>query len=91
MLKVETKELEISDKLKRKIEMICKFANVKPEIINGSIKNIKQTNVAYVEPHRLIVNKTTYLFLDEYDKVFVNNTKNQIKLSELEKHIKNNK
>ncbi len=26
MLTIETKELEISDELKRKVEMICKFA-----------------------------------------------------------------
>lgn len=27
MLTIETKKLEISDELKRKVEMICRFAN----------------------------------------------------------------
>ena len=30
MLTIETKELEISIELKRKVEMICKFAYAKP-------------------------------------------------------------
>lgn len=38
MLTIETKELEISIELKRKVEMICKFACAKPIFINGNIK-----------------------------------------------------
>lgn len=44
MLAIETKELEISKELKRKIDMICKFAGVKPIYQNGNIKNIVETN-----------------------------------------------
>ena len=40
MLNIETKELKINDKLKRKIEMIGRFTNTTPIINNGSIKNI---------------------------------------------------
>jgi len=90
MLDIEKKELVISEELKKKVTMICKFANAKCEIINGSIRNIKKTNVAYVEPHRLIANGTTYFILDECDKVFVNNLKTEIKMSELGSHIKAN-
>ena len=43
MLNIETKELKISDKLKRKIEMIGRFTNTTPIINNGSIKNIRST------------------------------------------------
>ena len=38
MLNIETKELKISDKLKRKIEMIGRFTNT--IINNGCVKNI---------------------------------------------------
>ena len=31
---IETKELVISEELKRKVEMVCRFANVKYAIIN---------------------------------------------------------
>ena len=57
MLTIETKELEISKDLLKKVEMICKFACVKPTITNGNIKNIKRTNIAYVKPHIIKINK----------------------------------
>lgn len=39
MISITTKELEIENDLKRKIEFICDFCNTKPTIINGSIRN----------------------------------------------------
>ena len=48
-LTIETKELEISENLLKKVEMVCKFACVKSSITNGNIKNIKGTNIAYVK------------------------------------------
>ena len=59
MLTIETKEIEISKDLLKRVEMICKFACVKPTITNGNIKNIKGTNIAYV-------------MFDECDDIFVN-------------------
>ncbi len=44
MLNIETKELKISDKLKRKIDMIGRFTNTTPIMNNGLIKNIKGIN-----------------------------------------------
>lgn len=46
---IETKELVISGKLKKKIDMICRFACVKYELINGSVISIKSTNIAYAK------------------------------------------
>ncbi len=37
---IETKELEISKDLKRKVEMICKFACAKPTITGKEVKSI---------------------------------------------------
>ena len=58
---IETKELVISEELKKKIDMICKFACVKYEFINGCIINLKNTNIAYTKPHILKVNGNDYL------------------------------
>ena len=44
---LETKDLVISEELKRKVEMVCRFANVKYTIINGNIKSIKNTNIVH--------------------------------------------
>ena len=72
MLTIETKELEISIELKQKVEMICKFACVKPTITNGNIKNIKGTNIAYVKPHIIKINNIDYLMFDECDDIYIN-------------------
>ena len=57
MLTIETKELNISEELKKKVDMICKFACVKPTITHGNIKNINGTNIVYVMPHVITINK----------------------------------
>ncbi len=61
MINITTKELEIENELKKKIEFICDFCNTKPTIINGSIKNIEHTNLSYVEPHIIIIKGITFL------------------------------
>ena len=91
MLAIETKELKISDSLRRKVLMIGKFTNTKPIITNGSIINIKGTNVAYVEPHKIYIGKNLYLMFDECDDVYINNLYSKIKFKELEAFINNAK
>ena len=88
MLTIETKELEISIELKRKVEMICKFACAKPTITNGNIKSIKGTNIAYVKPHIIKVNNIEYLMFDECGDIFVNGYNEKIKFKDFENHIK---
>lgn len=69
---IETKQLIISEELKRKIEFICKFANVDYTITSGNIKSIKNTNIAYVKPHILKVKETDFLIFEECDDIFIN-------------------
>ena len=88
MLQIETKEIEISEELQRKIEIIGRFTNTKPIIKNGSIRNIKGTNIAYVEPHQILIKNNMYLIYDESDIVFINNLYNSIYLKDLENYIK---
>ena len=90
MLTIETKELEISDKLKRKVEMICRFTNTKAKFENGSIQSIKNTNIAYVKPHVITIKNNDYLMFEETDYVFVNGYKKKIMFKDLEKYIKLN-
>ena len=78
MLNIETKELKISNKLKRKIDMIGRFTNTTPIINNGSIKNITGTNVAYVMPHIIVNKNNKYLMFNECVDVYVNTFKSKI-------------
>lgn len=66
---IETKKLVISEELKRKVEMICKFAYVEYSFTNGYIINLKNTNIAYVKPHILKVKDNDYLIFENSENV----------------------
>ena len=86
----EVKELEFDKEVLKRIEMICRFACVKPIIKQGTIINIKGTNIAYVSPHIITIKKNNYLIFNGSDKVFINDYSKCIKLKDMEVHIKNN-
>ena len=88
MLKTEIREIEIDKELLNKVNMICKFANVKPTITNGSIISIKDTNIAYVKPHILSINNTNYLLFNDYDYIFINGYNKKIKYKNLLEYLK---
>ena len=90
MFELKTKELKISKELKKKIEMICKFACVKYEIINGNIISVNNTNLAFVKPHILRVKGNDYLLFEGSNYVFINGYNKKIKLFELENYLKSN-
>lgn len=86
---IETKELKISEELKRKVEMVCRFANVKYTIINGNIKSIKNTNIAMIKPHIVKIKGIDYLVFDDCNDIFINGYKEKIKFKDFEEYIKN--
>ena len=90
MFKLETKKLTISESFKKKIEIICSFANVKYELIEGNIISVKDTNLGFVKPHILKVKGNDYLLFEDAKTVFINGYKDKIKLTELEDYLKNN-
>ena len=88
VIKIITQELEIESNLKQRLEFICEFCHIKPTIINGSIRKIDKTNLTYIEPHRIIINNTTFLAFNYSNEIFIENLSNKIKLSELEDYLK---
>ena len=87
-----TKEvLEIEETLNQKIRNILLFLGIKADIEKGNIINIDNTNLAYIEPHKLFVNENTYLFFNECDDVFINTLEQSISITELENYIKTHK
>lgn len=87
---IETKEHQVSEELKRKVEMICRFACVKYELINGNIKSIKETNIAYVKPHIARIKGNDYLLFDNCDDIFINGYNRKIKFKDFENYLKQN-
>ena len=67
MLIITKKEINISEELKSKIEWTCKLKQVKPKIINGNLRIVEHTDLAYVEPHRVIIKDKLYLFFNEHE------------------------
>lgn len=48
--------------------MIYRFVCVKCEFIPGTIKSIKNTNIAYIKPYILKVKGNDYLILEKCEK-----------------------
>ena len=77
----------MSDKLKTKIEWSCKFSKKSYEIIEGYLRIVEHTNLAYVEPHKIIIDNQLYLFFNEQKYFYLGNLNNKIPLSELSEYI----
>ena len=55
-MNVIKQELQFEERLKQRMQFICKFSKLPPTFINGSIRKIENTNLRYIEPHKVIVN-----------------------------------
>ena len=76
----------MSKELLSKIEWTCKMKKVKPEIINGTLR-IVDTNLAYVEPHRVIIKDKLYLFFNEQNHFYIGSLDNKYPLSKFNENI----
>ena len=87
MLIITKKEINISEELKSKIEWTCKLKQVKPKIINGNLRIVEHTNLAYVEPHRVIIKDKLYLFFNEQNYFYIGSLENKYPLSKFNEYI----
>ena len=87
-MQIIKEKLEIEDTLKKKIKNILMFLNIKAKLERGNIINIPKTNLAYIEPHKLVINNITYLFFNECENVYINTLEKSITFNELENYIK---
>ena len=87
MIKIIKKKINMSDELKIKIEWSCKFIKKSYEIIDGYLRIVEHTNLAYVEPHKVIIDNQLYLFFNEQKYFYLGNLNNKIPLSELSEYI----
>lgn len=90
-MQIIKEKLDIDETLDKKIKNILKFLNIKEKIQRGNIINIPKTNLAYIEPHRLVINNITYLFFNECENVYINTLEESIPLNEFENYIKTHK
>ena len=88
MIDIIKQEIPIDESLKKKLEFICDFCNTTPTFINGSIRKIDKSNLAYVEPHKVIINNIMFLVFNYSTDICIKNSNHKIQLSELENYIK---
>ena len=70
-MKIIKEELQFEESLKQRLEFICEFSKVNPIFINGSIRKIENTNLSYIEPHRVIIENTTFLVFNYSNDVYI--------------------
>lgn len=88
MLVIKKEEIEIEEVLRKRIDMICSFNNTKAIYQKGSIRSIENTNLAYMEPHKVIIKGIMFLIFNGSDDVYINNLGTKIKIKELESYLK---
>lgn len=69
-MKLVKEKLPMNNNLYSKLSNICKFSNIKLEVINGVIFRVKDMNISFIEPHRfVIIIKDIKLILLCYDNL----------------------
>ena len=63
------------------------LANLVIDPIEDCLRIVEHTNIAYVEPHKVIIDDKLYLFFNEEKNFYIGNLKNKIPLSELSEYI----
>lgn len=87
-MQIVKEKIEIDEVLEKKVNNLLKFNNIKGKLKNGYIISLINTNIAYIQPHKLMINETTYLLFNECKDVYINDLSRSISLKELEHFIK---
>lgn len=90
MICTVNRKISIEKDLLSKIKWACTFSNCEPKIKNGNLRMIEKTNLAYVEPHSVIIKDKLYLFFNEHDFFYLGNLSNKFPLSRLREIIESN-
>ena len=88
MLNFKKEKVNIDDKLKQRIDFICKFCGFKPTFESGNIISLDKTNLYYIEPNKAIIKYILILFFNYSNEVYINNLNNKVLLKDLEDYLK---
>lgn len=88
MLKEIKQKISLSPELEKKIKWASNYSTVKVNVLNGTLIKLIPTNIAYVEPHKVIINNLTFLFFNGKQYFYINDFDTKYKLSELELYFR---
>ena len=90
MITIVKKKNKLREDLLSKIEWACSLNGIKLNnemIFEGYLRIIEHTNLAYVEPHRVIIKDNLFLFFNEHEYFYVGDLRTKIPLSQLKDYI----
>ena len=88
MLNIIKEKLDLSPDLKKKINWAKNYTSTPIKLEKGHLIRLEPSNLAYVDPHKVIINNYTFLFFNGVNTFYVNNLNDKHNLSELEKYFK---
>ena len=88
MLNIIKEKLDLSPDLKKKIDWAKNYTSTSITLEKGHLIRLEPSNLAYVDPHKVIINNYTFLFFNGVDTFYINNLNDKHNLSELEKYFK---
>ena len=83
MINIIKQEIHLSPELEKKIDWASKYTNIDITIVKGTLIRLEPTNIAYVEPHKVLINKTEFWFFNGNDNFYIDDLNNSYKLNEL--------
>ena len=87
MISIVKRKINMTDELRSKIKWACTFNNCVPKIMNCSLRIIEHTNLAYVEPHKVLIKDKLYLFFNEHEYFYISNLQNKYPISKLHEMV----
>lgn len=90
MIRIIKKKIIMTEELHSKITWACSFNNTEPKIMEGNLRIVEHTNLAYVEPHKVIIKNNLYLFFNNINYFYVVDLTRKIPISKLNTYIATN-
>ena len=84
MLNVVKEKLELSPDLRKKINRASKYASTSITLEKGALIKLEPTNIAYVDPHKVIINDIKFLFFNGVDCFYINSLNDKHEFLEFE-------
>ena len=87
MIITVNKKISMDKDLLSRIKWACTFSNCVPKIKNGNLRMVEKSNIAYVEPHCVVIKDKLFLFFNEHEYFYIGSLANKYPLSKLRDFI----
>ena len=71
MLNIVKEKLDLKPDLKKKIDWAEKYTSTPIKLEKGHLIRLEPNNLAYVDPHKVIINDYTFLFFNGINSFYI--------------------